>query len=214
MLLSVVLFACKDSKKQEAHGDFSASETIDIIPYIPIDHVIIDCDYTFEEAITGAAAPASVIQELELVSVQYYSTDGKLHQGQILCNRKITPDILSIFEFIKEQKFPVAQAIPIVRYGWDDELSMRANNTYSFCYRNISYSKHASGMAIDINPYFNPLRWKTERRPNQPAEAEYNPETPGTFHKSHPVVIKFQRMGFRWGNTFTRYYDDHHFEKK
>ncbi|MDR0371203.1 MAG: M15 family metallopeptidase [Prevotellaceae bacterium] len=214
LLLSVALLTCKNAKMQDTNDDFSASEPTDTIPYISIEHVIVDCNYTFEEATMGTTADEDVIRELELIQVQYYSTDGKLHQGQILCNRKIAQNIVSIFEFIKELKFPVAHAIPIVRYGWDEELSMQANNTYSFCYRHISYSKHASGMAIDINPYFNPLRWKTEKRPNRPEGAEYNPEIPGTFYRDHPVVVKFQRMGFLWGNTFTRYYDDNHFEKK
>lgn len=25
---------------------------------------------------------------------------------------------------------------------------------------------------------------------------------------------EFVRLGFRWGNTFSKYYDDHHFEKR
>lgn len=215
IFLSIFLFSCSSNEnKKNLSAVSDETNTYDSIPIIPFDDPIIDCDYTFEEAVEGTEAPLSLIQELELLTVQYYSTDGKLHQGQILCNRKITKDIITIFELMKDLKFPVAQAIPIVRYGWNDELSMQMNNTYSFCFRNISYSKHATGMAIDINPYFNPLRWKTEKRPNSPSGAVYNPEVPGTFYKNHPIVVKFQRLGYLWGNSFSRYYDDHHFEKK
>jgi len=177
--------------------------------------IIVDCNYTFEEATSGAKAPDSVLAELKLIKVLYYSTDGKIHAGQILTNRRIADIIQQMFEFMLHEKFPVARAIPIVKYHWNDNLSMLANNTYSFCYRNISYSKHARGLAIDINPYFNPVIWKKgyEYRRNKPIGAHYDPAIPGTFSSSNPVVIKFEEFGMRWGHSFTRNYDNHHFEK-
>ncbi len=178
------------------------------------NEIIVDCDYTFEEAIAGSKAPKYILNQLKLINVRYYSTDKKIHSGQILTNREITPKIESIFQFMLEHKFPVAHAIPIVKYDWDDNLSMQDNNTSSFCYRDINYSKHAKGLAIDINPYFNPVRWKAghENRINRPIGAHYDPAIPGTFSKSNPVVQKFRTLGFRWGHSFSAKFDDHHFE--
>ena len=178
------------------------------------NEVIVDCRYTLKEAISGSGAPQSVLDQLELINVRYYSTDGKVHQGQILTNKKMVDKIKAVFQFILTNKFPVAHAIPVVKYNWNDDRSMQDNNTYSFCYRDISFSKHAHGMAIDINPYFNPVRWKTghENRQNKPVGAHYNPQIPGTFYKNNPVVRRFKNLGFRWGHTFTAKYDDHHFE--
>jgi len=177
--------------------------------------IIVDCNYTFEEATTGSKAPDSVLAELKLINVLYYSTDGKMHSGQVLTNRRIANIIQKMFEIMLLEKFPVAHAIPIVKYHWNDNLSMSDNNTYSFCYRNISYSKHACGLAVDINPYFNPVIWKKgyEYRLNKPIGAHYDPAIPGTFSLSNPVVIKFEELGMRWGHNFTRNYDNHHFEK-
>ena len=45
--------------------------------------IIIDCSYTFEEAISGIEIPSSIISELRLVEVEYYSFDDKLHRGQV-----------------------------------------------------------------------------------------------------------------------------------
>lgn len=205
LLLSMLIVSCQpadNSKKQPAE------ETVN-------EEIIVDSNYSFAEAIEGTKAPRSVTEQLELIDVEYYSMDGKIHRGQILTNKKLVADIKTAFEFILKEKFPVAQVIPAVKYNWNDELSMQANNTYSFCYRNVSYSKHAHGMAIDINPLLNPLRWKKEYsyRKDQPANATYNPEIPGTFSPNHPVVLKFKELGFRWGRNFKRNYDDHHFEK-
>ncbi|HEY6913102.1 MAG TPA: M15 family metallopeptidase [Paludibacter sp.] len=176
--------------------------------------MIVDCNYTLEEAVAGSKAPKKILSQLQLINVQYYSTDGKIHQGQILTNRKMVNRLEVMFQFMKQVKFPVVHAIPVVKYNWNDDLSMQANNTYSFCYRNPSYSKHARGMAIDINPYFNPLRWKEgyTYRQNKPVGASYNPSVSGTFYDSNPVVLEFRKNGLRWGRTFSRKYDDHHFE--
>lgn len=178
------------------------------------DTIIIDSRFTFAEAIEGANAPQNIIDELELIDVTYISTDSKLHKGQILTNKRLVADIKEIFELMLEQEFIIERAIPIVAYNWSDSISMANNNTYSFCYRNTGYSLHAKGMAIDINPRFNPLRWKIENRPNQPLGAVLDTTVNGTLHPNHPIVKEFSKRGFRWGHYFSKYWDDHHFDKK
>jgi hypothetical protein len=206
IFIVILLTACNSEKKTNATR-FKQKEKIE---------VIVDCHYTFKEAIAGSKAPKSILDQLELIDIQYYSTDGKVHKGQVLTNKKIAPKIKTIFSFILQNKFPVARVIPIVKYNWNDNASMQANNSYSFCYRNVSYSKHAEGMAIDINPFFNPQRWKKyqKNRIDRPIGAKYNPDVPGTFYSNHPVVQQFKKLGFRWGHTFSAKYDDHHFELK
>lgn len=186
-------------------------EQLVVAPMYP--DTIVDARYTFGEAIAGSSAPPEVIQQLELIDVIYLSTDGKIHKGQLVANRKIADDLKHLFEFMLEESFVIEKAIPIVYYEWSDSLSMDDNNSYSFCYRDISYSKHAHGMAIDINPRFNPLRWKNENRPHQPEGAVLDTTVNGTLYPAHAVVKEFRRLGFRWGHTFTRYWDDHHFER-
>lgn len=180
----------------------------------PKNDTIIDAAYTFDEAVAGTKAPQHIVNQLELIDVVYLSTDGKIHKGQILSNKKIADDIRYLFDFMLNEGFVIEKAVPIVKYNWNDSLSMEANNTYSFCYRNISYSKHAQGMAIDVNPRFNPLRWKKVNRPNQPHGAVLDTTVNGTLHPQHRVVAEFRRRGFRWGHTFSKYWDDHHFEKR
>jgi hypothetical protein len=178
------------------------------------DTIVVDSRLTFQEAIAGTKAPDEILDQLVLIDVVYRSTDLKVHQGQILTNKKIEEDIREIFTFMLENNFVVEKAIPVVAYDWNDSLSMADNNSYSFCYRNISYSKHAKGLAIDINPRLNPLRWKNENRPNQPVGAVRDTTVNGTLYPGHVVVEEFKRRGFRWGHTFSKYYDDHHFEKQ
>lgn len=53
------------------------------VPVAVIPEPIIDACYTFEEAIADSSAPESIIRQLELFEVDYLSTDGKIHRGQI-----------------------------------------------------------------------------------------------------------------------------------
>lgn len=210
VLLCSVQSCKKNGTEQARTGSLlTQADTVE-----PLDPVIIDSRLTFREATAGTKAPKSILDELILMDVLYKSTDQRLHQGQILTNKKIENDIRNMFVFMLENDFVIEKAIPIVHYNWNDSLSMDDNNTYSFCYRNVSYSKHARGMAIDINPRFNPLRWKNADRPNQPEGAVPDATVNGTLDPGHRVVEEFRKLGFRWGHTFSKYYDDHHFEKR
>lgn len=210
--------SCDSSvKKTTAVNDFLQQDTI--IEKIIEPEIIIDSQMTFEEAIAGTRAPQDIIDQLVLIDVEYYSTDDKLHRGQLLLNRLIEKNAIAIFDSIKTWRFPIAQAIPIVAFDWDDNLSMEANNTSSFCYRKVAgtdnLSRHATGTAIDINPFFNPMIWKPpyENRPVKPGNAQYNKEIPGTLYPEHPVVQEFLKRKFTWGYNFSRHYDIHHFQK-
>ncbi|MDD3079231.1 MAG: M15 family metallopeptidase [Paludibacter sp.] len=215
LIFVVLSYGCSKTHNNSSVADNDTTLMTEPADIIPEPSIIIDCNYSFAGAIAGTQAPDSVTNQLVLLNVQYFSTDGKVHQGQILCSQEIEKGIVEIFKFMFEQKFPVAKAIPIVKYGWDDHRSMADNNTYSFCYRDVSYSKHASGMAIDINPFFNPVRYKNDSivYRSEPIGAKYDPDIPGTFTEKSFVVQKFRDLGFRWGHTFRTKFDDHHFEK-
>jgi len=207
LIIIVALISCSSDTKKIHHSKLQTKISVK-------DSIIEDCNYTLKEATAGSKAPDTILQQLQLIDLKYYSTDGKIHKGQILANRKFADKIRIMFGVLFQNKFPIAHAIPIVKYNWDDNLSMEANNTYSFCYRDISYSKHALGMAIDINPFFNPVRWKIgyKNRAIAPTGAHYDISRPGTFYGLHPVVVEFKKLGLHWGHDFKHKYDDHHFE--
>ena len=93
---------------------------------------------------------------LDTITVQHIDGEGKPHEGIIICNHAIANDLRQIFAELYRQKYPIERIRPISEYYNDDERSMRANNTSCYCYRPIAgstrLSKHALGMAIDINP--------------------------------------------------------------
>lgn len=176
---------------------------------------VIDSQLSFDECLSGTAAPAGIIADLRLAEIRYFSFDGRLHQGQLVIHKSALLDIAEVFEFIEKSGFPVEKAIPIVRYGWSDDASMADNNTSAFNYRKIAgkdaLSNHAWGLAVDINPRQNPFI--DEDGIYQPEHSFYNPRMEGTFHDSHPVLSEFVKRGWRWGGNFKEIKDYHHFEK-
>lgn len=217
IILAVPIFIACNKKSSKQEQEKESMDTISEILEEPLE--IIDSDFSFEEAVAGTKAPKHILDQITLIGVRYLSTDGKIHKGQILVNQKIAKETEAIFKFMLENKFVIHQVVPIVKYNWDDNLSMKANNSYGFCYRDImnsnKKSKHSLGMAIDINPIFNPIRWKSpnKHRPNIPDGAVHDTTVNGTLYSGHPVVNEMKRLGFRWGNQFKKYSDDHHFEK-
>jgi len=177
--------------------------------------IILDCNYTFEEAIKGIEIPNSISKQLTLISVEYYSFDDRLHKGQLVVNKKSAKDIEEIFNFIKESKFPIDKVIPAVKFNWDDDASMNDNNTVAFNYRKVKGSKvlsaHSYGMAIDINPLQNP---HIKGKVIQPDKGKYNVNASGTIIRDSKLVKEFVKRGWQWGGRWKSSKDYQHFEKK
>jgi hypothetical protein len=177
--------------------------------------IIIDSNLSYAEAISGINIPRAILDQMELLTVQYYGFDGKLHLGQIVLNRNVVQDIKEIFEFIKETKFPVDKVTPISAYNWSDDESMKDNNTSAFNYRFISgsrvISQHAYGNAIDINPLQNPY---VKNGKYLPDESSYNINKPGTITPWSGIVKEFKKRGWIWGGDWKSLKDYQHFEKK
>jgi peptidoglycan LD-endopeptidase CwlK len=177
---------------------------------------------TEEEAFDGLdpKCPVEIRKRQRLVAVKYYSTDKQVHQGQLVIDKELKGDIKKVFALALKERFPIHSVIPISakhfrkENRWDDELSMEANNTSAFNYREVTgggrLSNHATGRAIDINTFLNPYIKGTLILPHG---ANYDPKVDGTFTAESPVVREFLRLGWAWGGNWTSPKDYQHFEK-
>jgi hypothetical protein len=176
---------------------------------------VIDSNLEFDEAVAGLSIPQGILDNLSLVDVYYYGFDNKLHKGQVIIHKEAVLDIIEIFEFIRESRFPVEKVIPISKYDWSDENSMMDNNTSAFNYRFISgtrvISNHAAGLAIDINPKLNPY---IKNGSSLPTNCVYDTTKAGTLSASSQLVNEFKQRGWQWGGDWKTLKDYQHFEKK
>jgi hypothetical protein len=180
------------------------------------ESMIIDADYTLEEALKGTKAPKEIIDSIILINVSYIGFDGQKHKGQILVNKAIKDDVEYLFRELQKEKIAIKSVIPIVKYDWDDDKSMEANNTSGFNYRKVAnkntLSNHSWGRAIDVNPFTNPAIYSDGRV--APKGAIYNKKNIGTIHSSSPIVKKMKARGWEWGGDWTSLKDYQHFQKK
>ncbi len=171
---------------------------------------IIDSALTYEEATRdnpANPAPEWVRKYLCLEKVWYYSYDGEIHEGQIVIHQCIASRVRLIFAEMLRRKIPIAKVVPVVSYDWDDERSMQDNATSCYNWRNIlgtdRISLHALGLAIDINPLWNP--WMKDGMV-QPAGAMYDPSRLGTLTAASPIVEIMKKQGFDWGGEWLEKY--------
>jgi len=186
------------------------------------ENPIIDSAMSYEQALEGLSAncPLNIKNRQRLINVKYYSFDDKIHQGQFVIDRDLADDIEFAFGEALREKFPVYSVIPIShisfrKNGWDDNLSMEANNTSCFNYRTITGSNiislHARGRAIDINPVQNPY---ISGNTILPVNSTYDPDTGGTLTGENIIVRTLLLRGWEWGGNWTDLKDYQHLEKK
>ena len=112
--------------------------------------------------------------DLRYLRVLHWDYDNKTHRGELVCNRLIADKLIAIFRELYQARYPIERIRLADDYNADDERQMSDNNTSCFCYRNVPDTKklsyHARGLAIDINPRYNPyVRFRNGAQVVQPA---------------------------------------------
>ena len=187
-----------------------------------INDPIIDSKMSKKEVFDGLdpKCPEVIRKRQKIVKLKYYSFDGRVHQGQLVIDKSLVKDIKKIFKLALDIKFPIQKIIPVSHPDfrkngrWDDDLSMIANNTSGFNYREKtgggSLSNHAYGRAIDINTVQNPYVKGTLILP---PNGKYESNAPGTLTAEHPITKKFIELGWDWGGLWHGVKDYQHFSK-
>ena len=161
--------------------------------------------------------------DLRYLKVLHKNLQGETILGEMVCNKAIASDLLDIFRELYDAGYPIERMVLIDNYNADDEASMKANNSSSFNFRFIAgtnkLSNHSKGMAVDINPLYNPY---VKRRANgtvwvspECASSYVNRKKKFNYKISgKDLCVKlFKRHGFSWGGDWKSLKDYQHFEK-
>jgi len=162
-------------------------------------------------------------EELRYVSVSYWGFDGETHTGELIVNKAIAEDIVAIFEDLYTAKYPIERMVLIDEYQADDNDSMADNNSSAFNYRVIDdgsgrLSKHSYGLAIDINPLYNPyvrdVDGVTVVSPENGADyADRSLDCDYYIREGDVCYEAFLSRGFTWGGDWKSQKDYQHFQK-
>lgn len=167
----------------------------------------------------GEDAPVAR-EDLRYMTVLYWGTDGTAHKGELIVNKAIAQDTAEIFFELYRASYPIESIKLIDEYGGSDEVSMAKNNTSCFNARKMTgsdtWSLHAYGLAIDINPLYNPYVGTdgTILPVTATQYADRNNSFVMKIDEQDYAYRTFAKHGFTWGGSWATVKDYQHFEKE
>ena len=162
--------------------------------------------------------------DLRYLRLVYKNFDGENRLGEMICNKSVADDVSSVFKELYAIEYPIEKIKLVDEYGGDDTASMDDNNTSCFNYRVVEntdrISNHGLGIAIDLNPLYNPYVSK-----NPDGSLHVSPEAgepyadrgtdcPYLINKTDSAYKIFNKYGFTWGGSWKNVKDYQHFERK
>lgn len=164
------------------------------------------------------------LDELRAVNVKYLGFDEQERTGELIVHESVAQEVAQIFQELYSANYPINKMEPIRMYGGSDWHSIEADNSSAFNCRNATgskhFSKHAYGLAIDLNPIENPYVFASGKSSHK-ASALYldrskiltTPQGKAVLKKRSEAVQIFKRYGWKWGGDFAKEKDYQHFYK-
>lgn len=177
----------------------------------------------------GRSWPAGCTLErsqLRYLKLLHRNANGQPQMGEMVVNASIAAKVVNIFRQLYRQGYRIERMVLIDDYGADDEKAMRANNTSCFNFRFMTgsrrrISKHGMGLAIDINPLYNPYVKRMADgsyrvQPSTGRKYAFNrqkrTDIPYKIDRTDLAYRLFRDAGFRWGGAWRSVKDYQHFE--
>jgi len=158
-----------------------------------------------------------VFSQLRVLSVRYYGFDRRTHWGKLVVNAQVAPKLETVFAKLYAMRFPIHHMQLGDTYGPMKNVPKDFDFTASFECREASaspctgtttnkttgsWSMHAYGEAIDLNPVENPYvgcgmtRDKTALSYLERSNVRRGMVTPA-------VIAAFASVGWGWGGAWS-----------
>jgi len=161
----------------------------------------------------GCPVPRS---RLRLLRVTYNGSDGVPHPGKLVVNARWARPVVRVFRGLYELGFRIRRMRLPEAYRSNDDRMDAADDSSGFncrpAFGSRSWSEHAYGRAIDINPVQNPYIAGSHVGP--PAGRKYvdrSRHAPGMIRAGDRVVGAFRSIGWHWGGYWHYPIDYMHF---
>jgi hypothetical protein len=157
------------------------------------------------------------LASLRYLRIRHLGFDGQPHTGEMIVAADAVVDVRRVFRALFAARFPIRRMHLIDDYGADDYRSIEADNTSAFnCRRatgSSSWSEHAYGRAIDVNPIENPYLYgngTTSHGASRPY-LDRSRVRRGMAVASGVLVRSFKAAGWGWGGDWRSPRDYQHF---
>ena len=148
------------------------------------------------------------LRDLRELTVSHWGFDGRRRTGRLVVHETAAGPLRAVFRRLYAGRFAIRKIVPIEAYGGSDFRSIEADNTSAFnCRRatgSSSWSEHAYGRAIDVNPIENP--YVASGRVYHDASWPYvarRPARKGMAIDGGPLVRTFEAIGWSWGGRWS-----------
>ena len=155
---------------------------------------------------------------LRYVTLSFRGFDGRPHTGELVVNASVAADVVSVFRTLYAASYPIEEMRLPTTADLDAPPTGDGNNTAAYVCRATrgatSYSAHAYGLAIDLNPFVNPYSKGDLVLPElASAYLDRSWRRPGMIEPGDVVTRAFARVGWTWGGTFASLKDRMHFSE-
>jgi hypothetical protein len=155
--------------------------------------------------------------DLSYVVMPFWGFDNKPHTGEMLISAAWAKKAVGVFKYMYEHRFPIEEMRVTTNEEVNGEHFGDQNVTISFeCRRTTggytTWSAHASGLAIDINPFQNP--WYRDKNVFPELATAYTDRSwirPGMIESQRQVITEFNKIGWSWGGNWGTFDDWMHF---
>ncbi len=156
------------------------------------------------------------VDELTYLTLTHYGFDGRHHTGEMIVNAAFAGEVVEVFRMLHQARFPIEQMRVIAAEEIDAHPTGDFNDTTSFVCRpavgSSSWSQHAYGLAIDINPFHNPYVKGDLVLPElASAYIDRDEPRPGMILEGDIVTQAFDAIGWGWGGRWSSLDDWMHF---
>jgi hypothetical protein len=144
--------------------------------------------------------------------------DGNAHTGELVVAAKAAPAVMRAFRALYDQRFPMEEMRLPTTADMTAKPTGDGNNTAAYVCRPArgqkTFSAHAFGLAVDVNPFHNPLvRGDLVLPELASAYRDRTWKRDGMLLPGSLAVRAFTREGWTWGGTFSRPKDYMHFSQ-
>ena len=164
--------------------------------------------------------PVSVDQ-LSYLTMTFWGFDHRAHMGEMIVNASVDEQIVGVFRALYEARFPIEEMRVVTlkeQRAWHTAPTGDTNVTSSFECRpatlGTSWSEHAYGLAIDVNPFHNPyLRGDLVAPELALAYTNRDWHRRGMVLEGDVVTRAFDAIGWGWGGRWSSLKDWMHFSQ-
>jgi hypothetical protein len=168
---------------------------------------------------TWAPGCPVTVNELAYVRLAFWGFDDQRHTGELLINRSVARDVVAVFRRLYEERFPLEELRVTARPELDASPTGDGNDTGAFVCRpttgsTTTFSQHAYGLAIDLNPFQNPYLKGDLVLPELASTfLDREDVRPGMITPDDVVVRAFAEIGWTWGGSWSSLKDYQHFSQ-